>query len=93
MSEDNDGLFSPEATYQIPVVNAKPVANNITIQQVKKGNTTLIQGLQASDVDGTIASFKILSLPSLGTLQYISTGTTYVNASVNNVITLPKPLT
>jgi hypothetical protein len=71
---DNDGLISSEVTYSIPVVNTKPIANNFTASQVKTNFTTGLQGLDAADDDGSIASFKILSLPASGTLQFDSTG-------------------
>lgn len=89
-SIDNDGLESSggDAQFTIPVLNAKPVAQNISINTVKKGTITSIQGMAALDSDGTVASYKILTLPTLGTLQYDSTGTgVYANAIANKVLT------
>ncbi len=85
---DNDGLSSGEADFNIPVVNSHPVAKNKTADQIKKGTTTKLAPLEASDSDGVVASIKVLSLPALGTLQYDSAGNnTYVNVVVNRTMT------
>lgn len=85
---DNDGLSSGNADFDIPVVNARPVAANRTLDRIKKGSTVKIAPLLASDSDGVVNSIRILSLPTLGTLQYDANGTNvYSNLSVNSNIT------
>ncbi len=88
---DNDNLVSGDADFNIPVVNARPIAKTTTADQVKKGSTVNLVPLQASDSDGVVNSIKVLSLPSLGTLQYDSAGTNnYINVVVNRTMTLTQ---
>lgn len=64
---DNTNNLSNNATYNIPVVGYPPVANNI--MENSMANTlaaTPIQALNASDIDGTVASYFITSLPPTG---------------------------
>ena len=91
VSIDNDGLSSSWVNFDIPIANAIPVASDFTANQVKTATTAAIPGLQASDDDGTIVSYNILTLPSSGTLQYDSTGTgIYVIAKLNWALTPAK---
>lgn len=91
VSIDNDGLSSAQVSLKIPISNAFPVVPNFTANQVKTSTTNPIPKLQATDEDGSIASFKILTLPSSGTLQYDSTGTgIYGTAKINLVLTIAK---
>jgi len=64
---DNDGNLSNTATYILPVVSLPPVSNNIMENSMPNTNgPTAIQGLNSADVDGTIATYQITSLPSVG---------------------------
>jgi hypothetical protein len=74
-SMDNDSLLSPEATVKITLNNALPVATDIRPADVKKGANTYMPPLAAIDSDGTVTSFKIVKLPTRGTMKYDSTGT------------------
>jgi large repetitive protein len=61
---DNTGNISNTATYQLPVVNLPPVSNNIMENSMVNTNgPTAIQGLSSADVDGTIATYQITTLP------------------------------
>ena len=87
---DDMGSSSPDAVFTIPVNNTAPTAQNITMTQVKKSQTISIYPLSATDVDGTIASYKILSLPTLttATLYVDLTGTAvYSPVTVNQTLT------
>ncbi|WP_187270060.1 Ig-like domain-containing protein [Pontibacter qinzhouensis] len=66
---DNAGAQdATPATYTIPVVtvtNAAPTANNIIAASISNNaGATAIPALSATDTDGTIASFTILTLPT-----------------------------
>ena len=75
---DNSGNLSNTANYTIPVAatangQTPPLVNNITAQSVNNSNgATAIPSLQASDLDGTIASYTINTIPapSDGVLYY-----------------------
>ncbi|NOT86361.1 MAG: tandem-95 repeat protein, partial [Methylococcaceae bacterium] len=78
---DNRGASSPSANATITVasVNDAPIATPITINASL--NTSNVLNLTGTDVDGTIASVKIstLPLPSQGVL-YLANGSTPVTA-------------
>ena len=86
---DNDGNISNTATYQLPVTSLPPVSNNIMENSMVNTNgPTAIQGLNSSDVDGTIASYNITSIPATltqGVLSYCSNGTNPCTGTVNPV--------
>ena len=69
---DNSGNISNTANYTIPVaasVNGEtpPLVDNINAQPVNNSNgPTAIPALQASDLDGTITSYTVLTLPDVG---------------------------
>ena len=66
---DNNGSVSSPGTITIPVVNNPPVANNATNATIPStADATAISALTATDTDGAINSFKILTLPLQGTL-------------------------
>ncbi|UYZ62348.1 Ig-like domain-containing protein [Hymenobacter weizhouensis] len=71
-----------------------PVANNITNTSTifRTAGQTLISELDASDADGTIASYTIRTLPTAasGVLYYNTTGTTYAAVTVGQVLTLDQ---
>ena len=63
-STDNSGNISAAANYNIRV-ELQPPATKDTINAVLANNlgATVITGMNATDVDGTIASYKIFSVP------------------------------
>lgn len=62
---DNSSTISNTATYTLPVITMPPVANNIMENSIPNTNlATAIQQLNAADVDGTIVSYQLLSLPT-----------------------------
>lgn len=64
---DNNGNVSNTATYILPVIPVPPVSNNIMENSMPNTNgPTAIQQLSSSDVDGTITSYQITSLPTAG---------------------------
>ncbi len=71
---DNTGNLSNEASYMIPVTatiatSIPPLASNVTCNFLPNNfSTTNACDLAATDVDGTVASFTITSLPANGTL-------------------------
>ena len=82
---DNAGKTSlTPASYSIPIINTPPVAADVTNAPILStaGATTLSTGLSATDLDGIISSYTILSLPdpSQGVLYYAD-GTTPVLAN------------
>lgn len=88
-SQDMSGLTSAPATYKIPVVNMPPVTNPISINPISNTKTspTLLPPLFGYDVDGTIASYNILDVPSAsqGTLTYCSNGTNPCTGTVTSI--------
>ena len=61
---DNDGNISNTAAYTLPVIALPPVSNNIMENSMPNTNgPTAIQGLNSSDIDGTISTYQITSLP------------------------------
>ena len=61
---DNDGNISNTATYTQPVTALPPVSNNIMENSiVNTSGPTAIQGLNSADVDGTISTYQITTLP------------------------------
>ena len=70
---DNNNLTSNTATYTIPVSNIAPIANPI-VSTVANGSTqAAIPSLSGTDVNGTIASYSITSLPT------VAQGTLFLN--------------
>jgi hypothetical protein len=69
---DNSGNISNTANYTIPVAAAAngqtpPLVNNINAQPVNNSNgPAAIPGLQASDLDGSVVSYTIISIPPVG---------------------------
>jgi hypothetical protein len=87
-SVDDKGAFSFQTYLYIPLVNTPPVASNISIAGYKTNTTGKISPLMATDLEGTISSFKIITLPTLATLQCDLNGTnSYTNVTVNQVLT------
>ena len=81
-----------DATYTVPVTNQAPVAATITIPALKKGTTYSLPGLTGSDVDGTITSYKITSLPGIlvpATLYVDMTGSGTYSLVTNNQVLTP----
>lgn len=73
---DNNGLTDASpAVFTIPIVNQPPVAQNITVPQVRINTTVGLAPLIGTDSDGTIASYTISTLPTLGVLQVDLPGT------------------
>ena len=88
---DNDEFNSSTANQDINIINTKPVAQNINGADIKKGTNTKIISLSATDEDGTIVSYKILRLPTLGVLQCdVNNTNTYSAVSVNQVLTVAQ---
>ncbi|GAB3231345.1 hypothetical protein GCM10027346_17740 [Hymenobacter seoulensis] len=77
------------ATYTLTITNAAPVATNTTNSGSisSSADQTAISALSATDVDGTIASYKISSLPTDGTLYY-NAGYDYVAFTSSNIGTV-----
>ena len=70
--KDDLGLVSNTATLTVTVtaVNDAPVANNDTNSSIQSSaGDTAIKGLTATDLDGTIVSYTIVSLPLHGILR------------------------
>ncbi|WP_347049271.1 Ig-like domain-containing protein [Flavobacterium olei] len=66
---DNLGAVSTSAVITIPVVNNAPVANDQTNSVIpSKAGATVIDALTASDGDGTIVNYIVLTLPANGIL-------------------------
>lgn len=62
---DNDGNKSNIATVTIPVVNNPPVAQNISNPAISRGSSaTTLNPLVSTDNDGTVVSYKILTIPT-----------------------------
>ena len=62
---DNNSLVSTPAVYNITIANQPPVANDVTVAVMPNTNgvTALVPSLSATDPDGTIANYTILTLP------------------------------
>jgi hypothetical protein len=61
---DNAGNVSNTAIYKLPVVPLPPVANNIMENSMPNTNgATAIPSLSAGDIDGTVTSYTIVTLP------------------------------
>ena len=93
-STDNSGSVSPSATYTIPVknsiggINIPPYSDNMVASAMDNSNgPTLIPALSAHDVDGTISTYTIESIPAAaqGVLTYCSNGTEPCSGSVNTI--------
>ncbi|MCC4924055.1 Ig-like domain-containing protein, partial [Flavobacterium chungbukense] len=69
IATDNIGAVSASAVFTITVGNNAPIANNDTNAAIpSSAGATAIKALTASDSDGTIVSYTIITLPSHGTL-------------------------
>jgi gliding motility-associated-like protein/uncharacterized repeat protein (TIGR01451 family) len=80
---DNSGANSAAATITLPVGNNPPTANSATNATIAStAGATAISALTASDTDGTIATYTVLSLPANGILALAGTPVT-----VNQVLT------
>jgi Secretion system C-terminal sorting domain/Bacterial Ig domain len=87
---DNSGLVdATPAVVTIPIGNTPPVAQDISIPQIKTGTTVSLAPLAGTDVDGTIATFTISTLPTLGTLQVDLTGSGVFTAVTAGQILTP----
>ncbi|MFB9076699.1 Ig-like domain-containing protein [Flavobacterium procerum] len=83
IATDNLGATSAPATITIPVGNNAPVANDDTNSNMpSNAGTKAIKALTASDTDGTIINYIILTLPSHGTLALAGAPVT-----VNQILT------
>jgi Secretion system C-terminal sorting domain len=89
---DNSGNVSNIANYNLPITgvgNLPPIAQNITAASMPNTNgSTVIPNLVGSDPDGTVASYTILSIPTIseGVLFY-NNGTSLVPVTVGQVLT------
>ena len=69
---DNSGNLSNTANYTIPVAaiadgQTPPLVDNIKAQPINNSNgATSIPALQASDLDGTVASYTVITIPPAG---------------------------
>jgi len=62
---DNTNNVSSNATYSLPVIALPPVANNIMENSIINTSPAVaIQQLSASDIDGTISNYQVLTLPT-----------------------------
>jgi hypothetical protein len=61
---DNNNLVSNTASYSIPVVNTPPTAINIITTAPFNGNAAAIVPLSGTDLDGTVTTFNVLTLPT-----------------------------
>ena len=85
---DNDGNISNTATYSLAVIALPPVSNNIMENSMPNTNgPTAIQGLNAADVDGTIANYTITTAPPVGegVLTYCSNGTEPCTGTITTI--------
>jgi hypothetical protein len=90
---DNSGSISPAAKYIIPIsglapINFPPVSDNIVAPQLSNSNaSTLIPALAGHDADGTIATYRIETIPvaTQGTLTYCSNGTNPCTGTVTSI--------
>jgi Bacterial Ig domain/Secretion system C-terminal sorting domain len=78
---DNSGNVSNNATFTIPVtptstIQFPPLVDNIMAQPINNNSTAIaIPKLQATDLDGTVVNYTILSVPNVasGVLYYCPT--------------------
>ncbi len=89
---DNAGNLSNVATYNIPVTatgfNLPPIANNVqTTSMSSSAGATSISSLSATDIDGSITNYTVITLPpaSQGILQLCTP--TCVNVVAGQVLT------
>ena len=65
LAQDNNFNNSSAANYTITVANQPPVAQNITLQTIANtASSTTIAPLVAADLDGTIATYTIQTIPA-----------------------------
>ena len=90
---DNDGAVSTPATITITVTgsNDAPTTNDVAVAGDE--DATIAIALSGADVDGTLNSFVITSLPANGTLYLDAAGTQPISAgtSVNTSTVYFKP--
>lgn len=105
LNHDNDNNVSNTATVTIPVTNNPPVAQNISnIALNRYGGSATLNPLVATDNDGTVTNYTILSIPpaSEGTLRLCTTppytgcspvtvGQVLTPAEINNLTFEPDP--
>ncbi|QJX46713.1 tandem-95 repeat protein [Hymenobacter taeanensis] len=66
---DNDNNQSNTAIYTIPISNELPIAQNKSTSGMRNTwGTTPLSALEATDADGTIASYTVATLPASGSL-------------------------
>lgn len=63
---DNDGNVSNTATVTIPVTNNPPISKNISNSPISRLSTdpAVLNPLSSTDADGTVVSYKILTIPT-----------------------------
>ncbi len=84
---DNDGgTDATPATYTITLSNTAPVATDVTNAPAlaRTAAQTQLDAMKATDPDGSIASYQLITLPTSGTLFY-NTGTSYVAVTAANL--------
>lgn len=89
VATDNVSATSNTSIYQIPVVNIAPVANPTILSAVpNNGGDQLLPQLSGSDIDGTVASYNILSVPlsTSGLLKYCAAAPSTCSASALTTI-------
>jgi uncharacterized repeat protein (TIGR01451 family)/gliding motility-associated-like protein len=83
ISDGNGGTATANELITVTAVNDAPVANNDTNATIlSTAGATAINALTATDLDGTIASYTVLSLPANGVLALSG-----VPVTVNQVLT------
>jgi gliding motility-associated-like protein len=92
---DNSGGVSASATITIPVLNNPPVANSATNPTIPStAGATALSALTATDTDGTIVNYTILTLTSQGTLSVdgnaLAAGDVLTPAQATAIIYLPN---
>ncbi len=95
-AKDNMNDTSTVASYSIPIgadaANQKPIVNDITSTPVgMAAGLTLISPITATDLDGSISSYTILSVPPpyYGKLFYNSSGSIYDSIMIGNLTITP----
>jgi large repetitive protein len=80
---DNLGAVSASATITIPIENNAPVANDNTNSVIpSKAGATAINALNATDTDGAIVNYTILTLPPNGVLALAG-----IPVTINQILT------